>query len=104
MPPCPHPTPYPPTPTPPKPTGKHAPRGDLGTPLANDPRVREALELAIDREAFNQVVWEGQYTPGCTPLPPVSPYYDKSRTCPVRAGRFGRSATGAKVCTRPPTR
>ena len=43
------------------------------TPLANDPRVREALELAIDREAFNQVVWEGQYTPGCTPLPSVSP-------------------------------
>jgi peptide/nickel transport system substrate-binding protein len=65
-------------------TGKHAPRGDLGTPLANDPRVREALELAIDREAFNQVVWEGQYTPGCTPLPSVSPFYDKSRKCPGR--------------------
>ena len=38
--------------------------GDLGTPLANDPRVREALELSIDREALNQVVWEGQYTRG----------------------------------------
>src|SRR5712691_9043267 len=29
-------------------TGKTNPPGDLGTPLANDPRVREALELSID--------------------------------------------------------
>ena len=58
--------------------------GDLGTPLANDPRVREALELTIDREALNQVVWEGQYTPDCTPISPVSPFYDKSRKCPAR--------------------
>src|SRR5687768_3149152 len=33
-------------------TGKTNPPGDLGTPLANDPRVREALELSIDREAL----------------------------------------------------
>ena len=65
-------------------TGKHAPRGDLGTPLANDGRVREAFELAIDRAALNQVVWDGQYTPGCTQLSPVSPFYDKSRQCPGR--------------------
>jgi peptide/nickel transport system substrate-binding protein len=58
--------------------------GDIGTPLANDPRVREAFELTIDREALNQVVWEGQYTPDCTPISPVSPFYDKSRKCPVR--------------------
>src|SRR5262245_38112764 len=58
--------------------------GDLGTPLANDPRVREAFELSIDREALNQVAWEGQYTPGCTPISPVSPFYDKTRKCPVR--------------------
>ena len=64
--------------------GKHAPRGDLGTPLANDPRVREALELTIDRDALNQVDWEGQYTPGCSPLPPNSPFFDKSRQCSKR--------------------
>lgn len=64
--------------------GKTSPPGDLGTPLANDPRVREAFELSIDREALNQVVWDGQYTPGCTPLPPVSPFFDKSRKCPAR--------------------
>lgn len=65
-------------------TGKLNPPGDLGTPLANDPRVREAFELTIDREALNQVVWDGQYTPGCTPISPVSPFYDRSRKCPGR--------------------
>jgi len=65
-------------------TGKFNPPGELGTPLANDPRVREALDLSIDREALNQVAWDGQYTSGCSPISPVSPFYDKSRKC---AGR-----------------
>src|SRR5574342_421013 len=64
--------------------GKNTPPVDLGTPLANDPRVREALDLSIDRQALNQVAWDGQYTPGCTPISPVSPFYDKSRKCPTR--------------------
>jgi peptide/nickel transport system substrate-binding protein len=66
-------------------TGKvPQPPGNLGTPLANDARVREALDLSIDRDALNQVAWDGQYTPGCTPIAPISPFYDKSRKCPVR--------------------
>src|SRR5438093_4791991 len=65
-------------------TGKQNPPGDLGTPLANDPRVREAFELSIDREAINQVVWDGLYTPGCTPIPPISVFADKTRKCPGR--------------------
>ena len=69
--------------------GKTQPPADLGTPLANDPRVREALELSIDREALNQVAWDGLYTPGCTPIAPNSPFADK-RKCP------GRDVTRAK--------
>jgi peptide/nickel transport system substrate-binding protein len=65
-------------------TGKTQPPGDLGTPLANDPRVREAFELSIDREALNQVAWDGLFTPGCTPIPPISVFYDKGRKCPGR--------------------
>ena len=65
-------------------TGKTNPPGDLGTPLANDPRVREALDLSLDREAIMQVVYDGQYTSGCTPLPPISPFFDASKKCPVR--------------------
>jgi peptide/nickel transport system substrate-binding protein len=65
-------------------TGKQNPPGDLGTPLANDSRVREAFDLSIDREALNQVAWDGLFTPGCTPIPPISVYFDKSLKCPVR--------------------
>src|SRR5207302_9868900 len=65
-------------------TGKTQPPGNLGTPLANDPRVREALELSIDREALNQVAWDGLFTPGCTPIPPISVFSDKSRKCSGR--------------------
>ena len=65
-------------------TGKLQPPGNLGTPLANDPRVREALELSIDLDALNQVVWDGLYTPGCTAIPPISPFFDKARKCPTR--------------------
>ena len=65
-------------------TGKTQPPGDLGTPLANDPRVREAFDLSIDREALNQVAWDGLFTPGCTPIPPISVFFDKSRKCPAR--------------------
>jgi peptide/nickel transport system substrate-binding protein len=65
-------------------SGKTQAPGNLGTPLANDPRVREALELSIDREALNQVVWDGLYTVGCTPIAPNSPFFDRSRKCPAR--------------------
>jgi peptide/nickel transport system substrate-binding protein len=65
-------------------TGKQNPPGDLGTPLANDARVREAFDLSIDRDALNQVAWDGLYTPGCTSIPPISVYFDKSLKCPVR--------------------
>ncbi|MBI2203673.1 MAG: ABC transporter substrate-binding protein [Candidatus Rokubacteria bacterium] len=65
-------------------TGKTNPPGDLGTPLANDPRVREALELSIDREALVQVAFDGQYTAGCGPVSPNSVYFDKTRKCVTR--------------------
>jgi peptide/nickel transport system substrate-binding protein len=65
-------------------TGKTNPPGDLGTPLANDPRVREALELSIDREALNQVAYDGQNTVGCGPISPNSVFFDKTRKCTTR--------------------
>ena len=50
----------------------------------------------IDREALNQVVWEGQYTPDCTPISPVSPFYDKSRKCPGARRRARQEAPGRR--------
>jgi peptide/nickel transport system substrate-binding protein len=53
------------------------------TPLGQDKRVRQALELAIDREAINQVVGAGIYPPAQQPFPEASPYH--SDKFPVRA-------------------
>jgi peptide/nickel transport system substrate-binding protein len=54
------------------------------TPLGKDKRVRQALSLAIDREALTQVVFEGLFEPTAQPFPPSSPYYDKSFPPPKR--------------------
>jgi ABC-type transport system substrate-binding protein len=52
-------------------------------PFGKDARVRKALSLAIDREAINQVVFEGTYAAGNQHVPPSSPWYDE--THPVEA-------------------
>lgn len=45
------------------------------TPLGRDARVRQAFELAIDRAAINQVVYEGMYTPTRQPFPEANPFH-----------------------------
>src|SRR5712691_2612508 len=47
------------------------------TPLGQDARVRQALELAIDRNALNQVVFNGLFQPGNQWVPPNNTYYVK---------------------------
>ncbi len=54
------------------------------TAMAKDGRVREALDLAIDREALNQVVFEGQFAAGNQWVPPSNPYYVKQFPVPQR--------------------
>ena len=54
------------------------------TPLGQDKRVRQALELAIDREAISQVVFEGAFPPGNQPFAPSSPWYNKDIPVPKR--------------------
>jgi peptide/nickel transport system substrate-binding protein len=53
-------------------------------PLGSDKRVRKAFELALDRDAINQVVFEGLYAPGNQPFPQNSPYFDKELPVPAR--------------------
>ena len=53
-------------------------------PLGQDRRIREALELSIDRVALNQVVFNGEFEPGNQPVPPNSPYYVKKFPIPKR--------------------
>src|SRR6516225_8670276 len=54
------------------------------TPLGRDARVRRALELSIDREALNQVVFNGEFEPGNQWVPPTNPYYVKELPIPAR--------------------
>ncbi|HSK39053.1 MAG TPA: ABC transporter substrate-binding protein [Arenibaculum sp.] len=53
-------------------------------PLGSHARVREALDLAIDREAINQVVFDGEYVPGNQWVSPVSAYYQHEFPVPKR--------------------
>jgi peptide/nickel transport system substrate-binding protein len=64
--------------------GATNPPGEVDTPLGSSPELREAFELSLDRDVINEVVFAGRYTPGCSPLPPASPYYDEAVECAQR--------------------
>jgi peptide/nickel transport system substrate-binding protein len=51
----------------------HTP-GVASNPFATRPGLREAFELSLNRDQINTVVFGGLYTPGCTPIPPNSPW------------------------------
>ncbi len=55
--------------------------GVANNPFAKYPALRQAFEDTINRQQLNQVAFDGQYTPGCTPIPPNSPWA-VSITCP----------------------
>ncbi len=60
----------------------NGPKAD--NPLAKNPKVREALELSIDREAINQVVFNGEFVPGNQWVSPQNPYYQSKFPIPKR--------------------
>jgi peptide/nickel transport system substrate-binding protein len=60
-------------------------------PLSQSAKVRQALDLSIDRDAINQVVFNGEFKPGNQWVNPDHPYYQK--TFPVRP----RDAAKAKA-------
>lgn len=60
-------------------------------PLSQSAKVRQALDLSLDREAINQVVFNGEFKPGNQWVNPDHPYYQKS--FPIR----GRDVAKAKA-------
>src|SRR5437899_1473388 len=60
----------------------NGPKAD--NPLGKDARVRRALELSIDREALNQVVFNGEFVPGNQWINPQNPYYQQAFPAPKR--------------------
>ena len=54
------------------------------TPIGQDPRVRLAFELSLDRAALNAVVFAGLYVPNSQATSAVSPLYDPTLPIPPR--------------------
>lgn len=48
------------------------------TPLGQDPKVREALSMAIDRKALVNTVFNGWFSPACSGIAPDSPFASKA--------------------------
>jgi peptide/nickel transport system substrate-binding protein len=59
--------------------------------LSQSEKVRQALDLSIDRDAINQVVFNGEFTPGNQWVSPEHPYYQQA--FPIR----GRDVAKAKA-------
>jgi peptide/nickel transport system substrate-binding protein len=64
--------------------GLGKPPKPVSTLLARDARVREALELSLDRKVLNDVINNGEFVPACLPIPPVSTFYPKAIKCVAR--------------------
>lgn len=63
--------------------GVGAPPGKIDTPIATDPRVRQALAMAVDREQLVKSVFSDRFDPACSPISPASPFStDASEACP----------------------
>ena len=91
----------------------NGPKSD--NPLGKDPRVRRAFELSLDREAINQVVYNGEFVPGNQWVNPQSPYYQQAFPVPKRdiakakalmreAGVTGRVPIDFMIANNPETR
>ncbi|HEX7163485.1 MAG TPA: ABC transporter substrate-binding protein [Trebonia sp.] len=73
--------------------------GTANNPFAAHPTLREAFELSLNRAQLNQVAFDGLYTPGCTPVPPNSPWAVKV-PCPgqnIAKAKQLIAATGMKT-------
>ena len=91
----------------------NGPKAD--NPLGKDARVRRALELSIDRDALNQVVFNGEFLPGNQWVNPQTPWYQPAFPAPKRdiakakallaeAGVKGRLSIDFMVGNNPETR
>ena len=65
--------------------------GPAGTdgPFGKSPKARQALEASIDREALNQVVFNGEALPGNQWISPRNPYYQEK--FPVQKRDVGKA-------------
>ncbi|MEU6712573.1 ABC transporter substrate-binding protein [Nonomuraea sp. NPDC046802] len=65
-------------------TGSTDKPGTVNTALAKSPQLREAFELALDRDLINKTVYNDLYEADCFPVPLDSPFRAKDLQCPKR--------------------
>lgn len=78
----------------------HGPRVSESV-LTKDARVREALELSLDRQALMQVVFDGEFLATNQPHAVDSPWYIKDRPVPARNVARARQLLADAGVTRP---
>lgn len=61
--------------------GVGKPAGPVNTPLAKSPQLRQAFEMALDRNAINKAVWNNAMSVDCLPFPIQSPYRPANPGC-----------------------
>ncbi|MFN9970077.1 MAG: ABC transporter substrate-binding protein, partial [Phycisphaerae bacterium] len=54
------------------------------TPLGQSAKVREALEISIDRDIVNQVVYAGEFVTSAKWVQPASPFFINDLPAPAR--------------------
>ncbi len=73
-----------------------------GSPIGRSALVRQAFDMAIDRDALVQVVYNGMFPPTAQAVPPESPFYDARRQAAGarRGPRQGAAEAGRRDTAR----
>jgi peptide/nickel transport system substrate-binding protein len=72
------------------------------TPLGRSAALRQAFELAIDRNVINRVAFNGEFLADNQMIPPSSPFYDQAHKAPPRDVAKAKAMIAAEGMTRVP--
>jgi peptide/nickel transport system substrate-binding protein len=71
-------------------------------PLGRDARLRQAFELAIDRNVINRVAFNGEFVPDNQMIPPSSSFHSAAHKPPARDVKRAKELIAAAGLTRVP--
>jgi peptide/nickel transport system substrate-binding protein len=72
------------------------------TPLGKNEKLRQAFELAIDRNVINKVAFNGEFLADNQFVPPSSPFYDEAFKAPARDVAKAKALIAATGMTKVP--
>lgn len=71
-------------------------------PMGKNEKLRQAFELAIDRNVINRVAFNGEFLADNQMIPPSSPFYSKAHKAPARDVAKAKALIAAAGMTRVP--